>query len=170
MLPQISGTRAKWHNASIQMKGPALGVLVLASTLAARSSGQELDTARLRENPAMERSTLIDQVADAQERRAFLKLYGARDPQKRYTLAETFLATYPQSWLLPQVYEIAAKVCIDLEDYAAALRHGAQSLRLLPENPLLLVPLASSPAILRHGSSSQSAWERMRSLAVRHGR
>jgi hypothetical protein len=58
------------------MKGPALGVLVLASTLAAWASGQELDTALIHENPAMERSTIIDQVADAQERRAFL--------QKRY--------------------------------------------------------------------------------------
>jgi hypothetical protein len=104
------------------------------------SSGQELDTALLREKAA-ERSTIIDQVADARERRAFLKLYGAR--QKRYTLAETFLATYPQSCLLLQVYEIAAKASIDLRDYAAALRHGAQSLHLLPENPLLLVPLAN---------------------------
>jgi len=147
MLPQISGARAKWHNASIQMNGPALRIVVLASTLAAWSRSQELDTVLLRENAATERSTIIDQVADAQERRAFLKLYGARDPQKRYTLAESFLAAYPQSWLLPQVYEVAAKACIDLGDYPAALRYGAQSLRLWPENPLLLVPLANVQAL-----------------------
>src|SRR5690242_20304449 len=103
------------------MKCAASGVLLLLSTLAVWSSGQELDTALLREKAVTERSTIIDQVADAQERRAFLKLYGTRDLQKRYTLAETFLATYPQSWLLPQVYEIAAKAAIDLGDYAAAL-------------------------------------------------
>ena len=155
MLPQISGVHAKWHNASVQMKGPALNVLVLASTLVAWSSGQELDTALLREKAVPERSTIIDQVADAQERRAFLKLYGARDPQKRYALAEAFLAAYPQSWLLPQVYEIAAKAAIDLGDYAAALRHGAQSLRLLPENPLLLVPLANVQAQLGQLAEAQ---------------
>jgi tetratricopeptide (TPR) repeat protein len=58
-------------------------------------------------------------------------------------LAGKFLADYPASWLLAQVYEIAAKACIDLNDGECALRMGEQSLRLLPENPLLLVPLTN---------------------------
>ena len=116
---------------------------MLAPMLAAQSRSQELDTVLLRERAAREQSTIIDQVADPKERRAFLKLYEARDPQKRRSLAKAFLADYPQSWLLSQVYEMASKACIDLEDYDEAIQLGSQSLRLLPENPLLLVPLAN---------------------------
>ena len=54
-----------------------------------------------------------------------------------------FLGLYSRSWFLAQAYEIAAKAFIDLGDFDRALNYGDQSLRLLPENPLLLVPLAN---------------------------
>lgn len=125
------------------MAGPVKRVLVLSLMVTAFSRGQELDTALFRDNAGSERFTVIDQVANPMERQAFLKLYGEREPQKRRKLAEAFVENYPQSWLLAQAYEIAAKACIDLEDDTQALLFGAQSLRLFPENPLLLVPLAN---------------------------
>jgi predicted CXXCH cytochrome family protein len=130
------------------MKGSALGMLMLGFALAGALRGQAIDTILFRESSGTKRFTIIDQLADPQERRAFLKLYGAHEPHKRRKLAEEFVAKYPQSWLLAQAYEIGAKACIDLDDYAAALKLGAQSLRLFPENPLLLVSLANVQAQL----------------------
>lgn len=125
------------------MRGKTLRILVLASAINAISLGQGLDTALLRENPSADRFSIMDQISDAKERRDFLKLYHAREPGDRRKLAENFVATHPQSWLLAQAFEIAAKACIDLNDAGAAVQFGRESLRLLPENPLLLVPLAS---------------------------
>jgi len=139
---------------------PAPRVLLLSFMAAALSRGQELDTALFRENAVAERFTIIDQVANPMERRAFLKLYGAREPQRRRKLAEAFAESYPQSWLLAQAYEIAAKACIDLEDYASALRFGSQSLRLFPENPLLVVPLANVQVQLRQLKSAEESARR----------
>jgi tetratricopeptide (TPR) repeat protein len=121
---------------------------MLGFALAGALRGQAIDTILFRESPGKKHFTIIDQLADPQERRAFLKLYSAHEPHKRRKLAEEFVAKYPQSWLLAQAYEIGAKACIDLDDYAAALRLGAQSLRLFPENPLLLVSLANAQAQL----------------------
>jgi predicted CXXCH cytochrome family protein len=119
----------------------ALGILIiLASGSGAVLSGQGLDTALVRP------FSIMDQISDARERHDFLKLYGERAPAARRKLAESFIAAYPQSWLLAQAYESAAKACIDLDDYAAAVQYGRLSLRLLPENPLLLAPLASVQA------------------------
>jgi len=143
ILSQIRANCVKWHNASIKMKGFRLCVVMLAQLLAVPSRSQELDTALFRDRASREQSTIIDQVTDPKERRAFLKLYEAHDPRKRKSMAKTFLSDYPQSWLLSEAYEIASKACIDLEDYDEAIRFGSESLRLLPENPLLLVPLAN---------------------------
>jgi tetratricopeptide (TPR) repeat protein len=87
--------------------------------------------------------TILDQIRNVHERAAFLKLYKERQPLKRRALAEGFLERWSESWLLATVYEIASKSCIDLGDHEAALRYGNESLRMLPENPLLLVPLAN---------------------------
>ena len=125
------------------MRGKALRIFVLASGITALSSGQGLDTVLLRENTGTPHFSIIDQIPDPKERRDFLKVYGAREPRNRRKLAESFIATYPQSWMLAQAYEIAAKACIDLNDNAPASQFSRESLRLLPENPLLLVPLAS---------------------------
>ncbi|HXI44663.1 MAG TPA: hypothetical protein VNH83_32055 [Bryobacteraceae bacterium] len=134
-----------------------IGMLILAVGLAGVLRGQAIDTVLFRESTGIQRFTVIDQVADPQERRAFLKLYGAHEPQKRRKLAEEFVAKYPQSWLLAPAYEAGAKACIDLDDYATALRLGTQSLRLFPENPLLLVPLANIQAQLKQTRAAQES-------------
>jgi predicted CXXCH cytochrome family protein len=142
------------------MTGSNVRGLFLVSALAISAFGQGLDTIIFREPAGTPRFTIIDQIADASERRAFLELYRARDPHQRRKLAEEFAASYPQSWMLAQVYEIASKACIDLEDYVSALRFGSQSLRLFPENPLLLVPVANVQAKLeRLAEAEQSARE-----------
>jgi tetratricopeptide (TPR) repeat protein len=87
--------------------------------------------------------SVVDQIADPAERNVLLTLYGADDARERLRLATAFVANYPRSWLLAQAYEIAAKASIDLGDYDRALDYGRQSLKIFPENPLLLVPLAN---------------------------
>src|SRR5262249_20249607 len=115
--------------------------LPLGLVLGALVAAQEIDTVIFVAN--RKPFTILDEIRDRGERKAFLALYNKRDPGKRRQLAEAFLTAYPQSWLLSQAYEIAAKACIDLKDYPLALRYGTASLRLLPENPLLLAPLAN---------------------------
>ncbi len=92
--------------------------------------------------------TVVDQIRDPDERRAFLALHNERDAHERIKLAEAFLAAYPQSAFLAQVYEITAKGYIELEGYERALQYAKESLELLPENPLLLVPVANVEARL----------------------
>jgi hypothetical protein len=87
--------------------------------------------------------TFVDQIEDGAERRAFVQLYAPHSPSKKLRLADSFLERYPQSWLLPFVYEISAKSAIEAGDDDLALEHASASLALLPENPLLLVPLAT---------------------------
>jgi hypothetical protein len=67
------------------------------------------------------RFTVIDQITDPAEREALLKIYRAHTLRERADRAETFLSKYPQSWLLPEVYEIASKAYIDLGDLDRAL-------------------------------------------------
>ena len=88
--------------------------------------------------------TILDQISDPAERGAFAKLYRETKPPERRKQAEEFLRRYPQSWLSAHVLDAAAKACIDLGDYDAAFLYAGRSLRLLPENPMLLVPLASA--------------------------
>src|SRR5262249_28605057 len=59
--------------------------------------------------------TIVDQIKDPLERQVFLSLFNSMNPRDKAERAEAFLASYPQSWLLAQVYEIAAKAYIDLE-------------------------------------------------------
>lgn len=87
--------------------------------------------------------TVLDQVDTPEERRDFLRLRRTADARHRRELADAFLARYPQSWLLADVYEISSKASVDLDDFPRALTDGRMSLRLLPENALLLVPLAN---------------------------
>ncbi|MFN7997679.1 MAG: cytochrome c3 family protein [Bryobacteraceae bacterium] len=91
-------------------------------------------------------STILDQIERPEERRAFKALYKKGDAARRLKAAKEFLAAYPDSWMLAEVYEAAAKASMDLSDLKAALDYGKQSLRLYPENALLLVPLAAVQA------------------------
>jgi tetratricopeptide (TPR) repeat protein len=124
------------------MIGAVRGIVVCACLAAVVSTAaQDLDTVIFSEG--RRQTTILDEVGDRGERKAFLKLYKEHNPTTRRSLATKFLADYPASWLLAEVYEIAAKACIDLKETDCALEMGERSLRLLPENPLLLVPLAT---------------------------
>ena len=103
-------------------------------------TGQDLDTVVLPDQ--RKPFTFLDQLADKEERKSFLAIYAARPPAMRLERAEEFLHRYPQSWLLSYAHEIAAKASIDLGMAEKAVTHADRSLRLLPENPLLLTPLA----------------------------
>ena len=115
--------------------------VVLAATLAVIGWSQEFDTAIFRGDKSS--LTLLDQVEDPAERKAFSALFKEGDPAIKRRLADEFLESYPKSWLLSHVYEMASKASIDLDELQAALEYGGKSLRLLPENPFLLVSLAN---------------------------
>lgn len=139
------------------MNGSALRVLMLGSALAALTRGQAIDTVTFRANADVKPFTIIDQIENSQERHAFLTLFSARDPKRRHELAEAFVLAYPQSWLLAQAYEIDAKAFIDLDNYAQAIQLGKQALRLFPENPLLLVPLANAQVQLKQFTAAAAS-------------
>ncbi|HZQ56366.1 MAG TPA: cytochrome c3 family protein [Bryobacteraceae bacterium] len=117
-------------------------LLVLA--LAASLFGQESDTLILK--GSKQTYTILSRVSDPAERQAFVDLYGDREPAKRHELAQQFIQRYPQSWLLAPAYDVAAKSSIDLGQFSDALAEGRFSLRLMPENPALLVLLANLEA------------------------
>ncbi len=128
---------------------------VLVLIFAGSAHAQNTDTLILENG---RKFTVIDQITDPAERDALLKIYKARTPRAREDVAEAFLGKYPQSWLLPEVYEIAAKAYIDLGDLDRALQYGRASLQILPESPLLLVPLANAEVKLgREAEAEQSA-------------
>jgi predicted CXXCH cytochrome family protein len=87
---------------------------------------------------------------DPAEREAFAVLMAASDARQRKSLAEAFLKQYPASWMLEPAYEIASKAAIALSDFPAALDFGARSLRILPENPFLLVALGDVETRVGH--------------------
>ena len=121
--------------------------LIWAGVLAFAVSGwaQDIDTEVIGHAPAT-RFTILDQVANPAERQAFTDLYKERDPRHKRDSAIHFANGFPDSWLLGQAYEIAAKAGMELNDSETALDYGERSLRLWPENPLLLVPLANLQA------------------------
>jgi tetratricopeptide (TPR) repeat protein len=110
----------------------------------ALGSAQEFDAVVSDQN--RKPATILDEIVDASERRAFQSLYEERDAAARLKLAQSFFRAYPQSGVLAQVYEIAAKAAIELNDYQRALEYASASLKLLPENPLLLVSVADVEA------------------------
>lgn len=129
----------------------ALGALLLAGRFTAIA--QDIDTALRPESPS--KTTVLDQIEDSGERRDFLTLYNERDPARTHALAEGFLSAHPQSWFLAEAYEAAAKSSIDLGHFDRAMNEARQSLRLFPENPLLLVPLANVEAQTGHLSAAE---------------
>ena len=120
-------------------------LLVVAPSLWA----QEIDTGQF-ESSRIESSrnhgSLVDRAESEAEHRAYVELQKTADPEKRRTLADAFLARFPQSWLLAGVYQFGAGASLELKDYARALADGRASLRLLPENAALLVTLAQIEA------------------------
>jgi predicted CXXCH cytochrome family protein len=120
--------------------------LAVLALLAGIPSGhaQESDTAGFKDND--QTYTALSEIGDPKERAAFLAAYSATTPQTRQALASAFIQTYPRSWLLAQIYDIAAKASIDTGNYSNALVEGCFSLRLRPENPVLLVLMANVEA------------------------
>jgi tetratricopeptide (TPR) repeat protein len=138
---------------------PARGFVILAGLLLAVIAARERrcyaqDSDAVSTDQDRRPFSVADQIADPAERRAFVALYGTRSARERLKLSDEFLAHYPQSWFLPQVNEVAAKAAIELGDYDRALTYGRESLRLLPENPLLLVLLANVEVL--RGMSAES--------------
>lgn len=109
--------------------------------LSARAAGQDIDTVVFPRD--RKPFPFLEQIEDKQERADFLALYKEKEAARKRRLAEAFLDAYPRSWVLAQVYEIASKAAIDAGDFPMAVRYGRESLRLFPENPWLLVPLAN---------------------------
>ena len=107
----------------------------------AAAIAQDLDTFtfHLKRKPY----TVLDRIEDPKEKVDFKQLLEPTAPGDKKNLAELFLRRYPSSWMLSHAYEIAAKNSIETGDYSLALSYGQKSLQLLPENPLLLVPLAN---------------------------
>lgn len=91
-------------------------------------------------------ASIADEITDTGERSAFLQLFKPASPREMLMRAEAFLARFPQSGFLAQAYEVAARGCFDLGEYEQGLGYAQQSLALLPENPLLLVPVADVEA------------------------
>lgn len=86
--------------------------------------------------------TYLDQISDQAEKQAFLSIVELKVPSEKYRASLSFLDRFGRSWLRAFAYEAAAKSALDLGDDESALRHARQSLRLYPENPILLVPVA----------------------------
>ncbi len=91
-------------------------------------------------------ASIADEIADPAERSAFLQLFKLAAPAEMRARAEAFDARFPQSAFLAQAYEVAARGCFDLGEYELGLSYARKSLALLPENPLLLVPVADVEA------------------------
>jgi predicted CXXCH cytochrome family protein len=119
-------------------------VLPVVFWLTLQLSAQDLDSV-----PTVQRRdtvTLADQIADSAERSAFLALFKQASPAEMRNQANRFIAQFPQSAFLAQAYEVAARCSFGLEEYDAGLDYARKSLTLLPENPLLLVPVADVEA------------------------
>jgi predicted CXXCH cytochrome family protein len=99
--------------------------------------------------------SFADQIEDDGERKAFLALYQEKRPAERLRLAEAYLSSYPASWLLAQIYEIAAKAAMDVGQDERSMAFAQESLQLLPENPLLLAPLATLQWKAGHGTEAR---------------
>ena len=102
--------------------------------------GQEIDTITFRGQGT--HGSLLDRAESGQERLDFLAIQKGDGPQERRVRAESFLAKYPQSWLLSSAYELGSLASLEVNDFPGALNAGRASLRLLPENAPLLVALA----------------------------
>ena len=92
------------------------------------------------------RVTIFDQIEDAGERAAFRALWDTVDPQTKLTQAQKFVDTFPRSILLREAYELAARAHIAAGNQREGLEWARRSLRLMPENPFLLVMIADIAA------------------------
>jgi hypothetical protein len=99
-------------------------------------------------------STIADQITDPAEHNAFLNLFKQLAADQMLKRAKFFLDNFPQSAFLAQAYEVAAQASFDLQDYQSGLSYAEKSLALLPENSLLLVPVADIEARERNNQAA----------------
>ncbi|MCM3878515.1 MAG: hypothetical protein ND807_00255 [Vicinamibacterales bacterium] len=90
--------------------------------------------------------TIFDEIEDLTERAAFRDVWNAQMPQNQRDLGVRFVERYPRSILLREAYELIARACVALGDDTAGLDWAKRSLRLMPENPFLLVMTAEVAA------------------------
>lgn len=108
-------------------------------------SAQEINIAiGLGGRPA--RITIFDEIDEPRERAAFRQVWDAAEPRTQLGLATRFIEQYPRSILLREAYELAARASVESGDRAAGLDWARRSLRLMPENPFLLVMVADTAA------------------------
>src|SRR5438309_701405 len=91
-------------------------------------------------------ASIADEIGDPAERSAFLHLFKPSAPAEMRARAEEFSSRFPQSAILAQAYEVTARGCVSIGEYDLGLTYAHKSLALLPENPLLLVPVADVQA------------------------
>jgi predicted CXXCH cytochrome family protein len=108
--------------------------------------------------------TIFDEIEDRRERDAFREVWNTTGPRAKRARADAFLERYPASRMLRDAYELGARASADLGDHADALRRARLSLRLLPENPFLLVMTADIAA----KQADLSLAERSARDALRH--
>ena len=130
--------RSARHGRSIR------AIAALIALVFGNARPQEVDTVLYRGQASQH--TVLDEIQDPRERRALQALVGDLEPQAREEQAEAFLRTFPASASRATVLDIAAKAAIDTGDLEAGIAHAKSSLRMLPENPLLLVALADAQA------------------------
>ena len=117
-------------------------LLMLAATLAL---AQGIDGTLTSQAP---RSglTLFDEIQSPPERAAFREVWDTKDPLRQKELGLRFIERYPGSIVLREAYELIARAYVAIGDDAAGLIWAERSLRMMPENPFLLVMVADVAA------------------------
>ncbi len=143
-----------------------LNPLWLLPLLVSPAVAQQLDTAYGPHSP-LRTVSIFEEIRDPQERNLFKELWSAADPRQGKQLAVEFVERYPGSVVLREAYEHAARASQMLGDDNGAMEWGKRSLRLLPENPMLLTMMADLAA--RHGQhelAETSGRQALRSLEL----
>jgi predicted CXXCH cytochrome family protein len=121
-------------------------VLLLVFFSANSLVAQDVDTIVTTQNRSP--STIAEQIPDLAERQAFFKLLEQGPPAVMLERSNSFLRLFPRSAFLFEAEEIAARANFAMGDDEEGLKYARQSLRLLPENPLLLVSVSDVEAKL----------------------
>ena len=137
-----------------------IALFVTAATLVL---SQETDNSLVRPRTG---PTIFDEIEDRAERDAFREVWDSAEPRAKRARADAFVERYPASRMLREAYELGARASAELGDHADALRRARLSLRLLPENPFLLVMTADIAAKQADVSLAEiSARDALRHLA-----
>jgi predicted CXXCH cytochrome family protein len=138
------------------MRAFVLALMVTALAVApVRLPAQNIDSVASSQSRAP--GSLADDIRDPAERAAFVALLGRQDPQKLLANARLFLDRYPRSAFLALAAEKAARSSFDLGNLPSGLDYARFSLKLYPENPLLLVAVADVEAQLQQNEAAMTS-------------